>query len=124
MVWLNQCKTMDEEGFLKLTNHKEHPTNIAYKVFFFYQKVQSDYFENELKKRSIFFEKGTELTKNGEVYLFGIRKTDNKVVSQLNYLTLGKFRTPFIAKKWGQYLVILMGIIIVAFAILSYLKNQ
>ncbi len=115
---------MDEEGFLKLTNHKEHPTNTAYKVFFFYQKVQSDYFEKELKKRNIFFEKGTEITKNRTVYLFGTRKSDNREVYQLNYLTLGKFRTPFITKKWGQYLVILIGILIVAFSILSYLKNQ
>ncbi|GIR60099.1 MAG: hypothetical protein CM15mP65_26800 [Crocinitomicaceae bacterium] len=23
-----------DEGFLKLTNHKDHPTNKAYKVFF------------------------------------------------------------------------------------------
>ena len=57
---------MDEEGFLKLTNHKEHPTNTAYKVFFFYQEVQSDYFEKELKKIP-FFVRG-KARKNTEAY--------------------------------------------------------
>ena len=114
---------MMEEGFLKLTNHKEHPTNSAYKVFFFYNKVQSDYFESKLNEKKIFFEKGTDITKKGEVYLFGIRKTDNKIVSQINYITLGKFRTPFISKKWAQYAVIFLGLLIIVFAIISYKKN-
>jgi hypothetical protein len=112
-----------EEGFLKLTNHKEHPTNKAFKVFFFYKKIQAEYFENELKIRGIIFEKGEETTNNGLVYLYGIRKTDNREVSQINYTTLGKFRTPFITKKWVQYLIIIIGILIVSFAIFSYSKN-
>ena len=32
-----------DEGFLKLTNHKDHPTNKAYKVFFFYDKEKAHY---------------------------------------------------------------------------------
>lgn len=112
-----------EEGFLKLTNHKEHPTNKAFKVFFFYKKIQAEYFENELKIRRITFEKGEETTNNGLVYLYGIRKTDNREVSQINYTTLGKFRTPFITKRWVQYLIIIIGILIVSFAIFSYSKN-
>lgn len=114
---------MEDEGFLKLTNHKEHPTNKAFKVFFFYKKTQSNYFEEELKQNGIPFEKGEETTNNGQVYLFGIRKTDNREVSKINYTTLGKFRTPFITKKWVQYLIIIIGILIVGFAILSYVKN-
>ena len=37
-----------DEGFLKLTNHKDHPTNKAYKVFFFYQEDKALYFEKLL----------------------------------------------------------------------------
>ena len=35
------------EGFLQVTNHKEHPTNKAYKVFFFYSKEESSFFETQ-----------------------------------------------------------------------------
>ena len=42
-----------DEGFLKLTNHKDHPTNKAYKVFFFYDKKKAHYFETSLKERNI-----------------------------------------------------------------------
>ena len=115
---------MDEEGFLKLTNHQEHPTNKAYKVFFFYKKIQADYFETQLIQNNIFFEKDEEETEKGEVFLFGIRKTDNREVLKINYETLGKHRTPFIAKKWIQYLIILLGFSIVCFAIFSYKKNS
>ena len=38
-----------DEGFLKLTNHKDHPTNKAYKVFFFYEKEKANYFETSLE---------------------------------------------------------------------------
>ena len=103
---------MDEEGFLKLTNHKDHPTNKGFKVFFFYKKIQSDYFE-----------KDEQNTERGYVYLFGIKKTDNRNVLKLNYETLGKYRTPFITKKWAQYLIIIVGVLLVTFAILSYYKN-
>ena len=115
---------MDEEGFLKLTNHKDHPTNKGFKVFFFYKKIQSDYFEKTLTQNNIYFEKDEQNTERGYVYLFGIKKTDNRNVLKLNYETLGKYRTPFIAKKWIQYLVIILGILLVTFAILSYYKNQ
>ena len=41
------------EGFLQVTNHKEHPTNKAYKVFFFYSQQECDYFAS-FKRKSIF----------------------------------------------------------------------
>ena len=44
-----------DEGVLKLTNHKDHPTNKAYKVFFFYKKEQSEYFKEMLDKNNIFY---------------------------------------------------------------------
>lgn len=112
-----------DEGFLKLTNHKDHPTNKAYKVFFFYKEIQAEFFENALKEKNIPFEKGEENTNNGAVFLYGIRKSDNREVTQLNYITLGKFRTPFITKKWVQYLIIIFGVLLVIFAVISYIKN-
>ena len=113
-----------DEGFLKLTNHKDHPTNKAYKVFFFYEKEKAHYFENSLKERKIHFKRGEEESKRGLVYLYGVRKSDNAQVQELNYITLGKFRDPFIRQKWAQYSVIILAIIIILFSLLSYFKNQ
>ena len=113
-----------DEGVLKLTNHKDHPTNKAYKVFFFYKKEQSEYFKEMLDKNNIFYEFGIDENNQRKVFLFGIRKSDNAQVLEINYTTLGKFRDPFIRQKWAQYTVILLGIIIIIFSVFSYFKNQ
>lgn len=113
-----------DEGVLKLTNHKDHPTNKAYKIFFFHTKKQADYFKQILETKNIFFEFAEDENKRGPVYLFGIRKTDNAIVQEINYMTIGKFREPFIPQKWAQYLVIILGIGIVVFSIISYFKNN
>ena len=113
-----------EEGFIKLTNYTDHPTNKAYKVFFFYKKEQADYFKLLLEKENLFFELEKDKIKRGDIYLFGIKKTDNKKVTKLNYITLGKFRTRFISQKWAQFLILSLGFIIFAFALFSFLKNN
>lgn len=113
-----------DEGMIKLTNYKDHPTNKAYKVFFFYKEEQSKYFKSILEEENIFFEYGEDENRKGKIFLFGVRKTDNLKVSELNYKTLGKFRDPFIKQKWAQYLVILLSFFIVLFAIISFYKNK
>lgn len=113
-----------DEGLLKLTNHREHPTNKAYKVFYFRIKEQADFFENDLKSNDLYYETDIETTNRGELYLFGIRKSDLRIVQELNNIAIGKFRTPFIEKKINQYIVILIGLIIVVFTLLSYFNNN
>ena len=113
-----------DEGLLKLTNHKDHPTNKAYKVFFFYKKEQSEYFKEMLDKNNIFYEFGIDENNQRKVFLFGIRKSDNAQVLEINYITFGKFRDTIIRQKWAQYTVILLGIIIIIFSVFSYFKNQ
>ena len=113
-----------DEGMIKLTNHNDHPTNKAYKVFFFYKEEQSNFFKKTLEEENIFYEYGEDENSRGKIFLFGVRKTDNLKVSKLNYITLGKFRDPFIKQKWAQYLVIFLSIFIVLFAIISFYKNK
>jgi hypothetical protein len=113
-----------DEGFLKLTNHKDHPTNKAYKVFFFYEKEKAHYFENSLKERKIHFKRGEEESKRGLVYLYGVRKSDNQIVQKLNYEALGKFRSPIIDSYWGRLSIYTFCLLIIIFAIISYIQNQ
>ena len=42
-----------DEGLIKLVNHKDHPTNKAYKVFFFYKKHEAEHFKTLLLKENI-----------------------------------------------------------------------
>ena len=44
-----------DEGLIKLVNHKDHPTNKAYKVFFFYKKHEAEHFKTLLLKENIHF---------------------------------------------------------------------
>ena len=48
-----------DEGLIKLVNHKDHPTNKAYKVFFFYKKHEAEHFKTLLLK---FLKYGTLIT--------------------------------------------------------------
>lgn len=112
------------EGFLRITNHQDHPTNNAYKVFFFYIKEQADYFEGLLKGKGIRYESGED-EKNGKpIYMFGVLQTDLDVVKELNYLALGKFRQRTFGNKINQYFILLLGAVILLFALISYIMNR
>ena len=91
-----------DEGMIKLTNHKDHPTNKAYKVFFFYKEEQSEYFKSILEEENIFFEYGEDENRKGKIFLFGVRKTDNLKVSELNYKTLKKYNILKVTQKVGH----------------------
>ena len=59
-----------DEGLIKLTNHKDHPTNKAYKVFFFYKRDQADHFEKILISKKIPFEKGERVSKRRSLFVW------------------------------------------------------
>ena len=108
------------EGLLQVTNHSEHPTNKAYKVFFFRSIEQANYFESLLQNENIIFEKDSEDTEKGELFLFGIRKSDLKIVGKLNLLTIGKYRKPIFPHPTIKYIVILFILIVTILIIISY----
>ena len=108
------------EGLLQVTNHRDHPTNKAYKVFFFRSIEQANYFESLLQNENIKFEKDSEDTEKGELFLFGIRKSDLKIVSKLNLLTIGKYRKPIFPHPIIKYIVILFILIVTILIIISY----
>lgn len=113
-----------DEGLIKLVNHKDHPTNKAYKVFFFYKKHEAEHFKTLLLEENIYFEYADEDNKRGKIFLFGVRKTDNQKALSLNYQTIGKFRSRFIVQPWAQYAVVILSFLIVVFAIISFYKNK
>ena len=112
------------EGFLRITNHQDHPTNNAYKVFFFYIKEQADYFESLLKEEEIKYELGEDVKNGKPIFMFGVLQTDLDKVRELNYLALGKYRRPIFGSKINQYFVLILGAAILIFAIISFIMNS
>ncbi len=111
------------EGFLQVTNHRDHPTNKAYKVFFFRKKEEADHFEALIAEKNINYEKGSEDTEKGELYLYGIRKTDLKLVKKLNYTAIGKYRNPIFSNSSIKYILFGLVIVIAIFIFISYYYN-
>jgi hypothetical protein len=113
-----------DEGMLRVTNYKDHPTNQFYKVFFFYKEEQANYFEELLKEKNIFFERDEDLKLGESIYLFAIKKKDLTVVYRLNNIVIGKFRGKFISNKYGRIALIIFGFAVIAVAIMGYFKSR
>jgi len=111
------------DGLLQVTNHRDHPTYKAYKVFFFRKREEADYFEKLILEKNIKYEKGSEETEKGLLYLFGIRKTDLRTVIRLNYIAIGKYRNPIFSNPSVKYILIGFLIITTLFIIISYYYN-
>ena len=97
---------------LSLINFHDHPTNRNKKVFFFKQEAHANYFELLLKEQQLAYEKQIDEEGDRTIY-FGVKISDFKMAKHLNYLTIGKFRKPFISDRFSRYLLITISIIII-----------
>jgi hypothetical protein len=113
-----------DEGMLRVTNYKDHPTNQFYKVFFFYKQEQADYFASLLKEKNLFFERDEDIKLGEPIYLFAIKKKDLATVYTLNNIAIGKFRGKFITNKFGRIALIIFGFAIIALAIIGYFISR
>lgn len=115
---------LDEEGLIKITNYRDHPANNLYKVFFFHNKEMANYFEMLLLEHKISFEKDVEEGTERTYTLYAVRKNDLKVAMKLNYLTLGKFRKPFVGNTGFKIILIFFTLLSIGIAIVGYLKGR
>jgi len=111
------------EGLLRITNHQDHPTNHAYKVFFFHNKNAANEFEKLLKQNNIPFEHDVEEARGKQMFLFGVLKTNLDQVSKLNYLALGKHRKPLVSHPILKWVILIFGLLVILFAFIGYLKS-
>jgi len=105
------------KGFT-FVNHNDHPTNRKKKVFFFRKHQHANYFEVMLVESKIKYEKQIDEEGDGTIY-FGVSVYDYKRVQNLNYLTIGHFRKPFIPDAFFRYLVIAISVILLALAFIG-----
>ena len=111
------------ENLFNLTNYRDHPENKDFKVFFFYNFKQGEYFkqllENEPLEFELFIEKEAK-----PIMLFGIRKRHFNQALDLNSLSYARFKKPFIANKLIRFAVLGFTILALAIAIIGYFMSQ
>ncbi|RMG82136.1 MAG: hypothetical protein D6707_03515, partial [Bacteroidetes bacterium] len=66
-------------------NFKEHPVNKDYQVYWFTDYNKAVFFEEELIKQHISYEKHFEVEE--QKYYFGVLKKDDSKVKKINELT-------------------------------------
>ena len=113
-----------DEGLIRVANYQNHPTNDFYKVFFFYEEAQADFFEGLLKEANIWYERSLGEKKGEPLHLFGIKKKDLNKVYRLNNIAIGKFRRKFVPNKYQRIAVVLVGFIIVLIALIGFIKSR
>lgn len=105
------------------TNWREHPSDNRYTVFFFKTKDESDFFEKELQHHDIWFEYNFDVEEPTYQHYYAVNKVNEKAVIQLNHLTIGAYRKPFIQINFLRYALIIGMILILSLAIMGYIKS-
>lgn len=115
---------MNIEERLDFTNYRNHPSNKSYTVFFFKTLEQGDYFETLLHTNNVWFERYNEdELENKRKVLFAVKNSDVDAVLKLNNLAIGKYRKAFIPNKLFAWFMIVVSTLVIALAVLGYLKN-
>lgn len=104
-------------------NFQEHPTNRNLKVFFFTNPLHANHFESLLTEKAIKFEKQIDDEGDQRIY-YGVHISNFKDAKQLNYLTIGKFRSKFIPDAFFRYLLIAISILVVGLSIAGALLSD
>ncbi|HLV41173.1 MAG TPA: hypothetical protein VKY37_02750 [Brumimicrobium sp.] len=105
---------------LGLVNYVRHPSDPNYIVFRFADKKRADDFEQTLKSKKIWFERGEENTRNKTYILFGIHNRDFSIVEQINYDVEGRNRNFIIGNKILRWSLILFSLGVMILASIGY----
>ena len=111
------------ENLFNLTNYRDHPENKDYKVFFFYNLEQGNYFKQLLEQEPLEYELFIE-EEAKPIMLFGIRKRHFKQARDLSDLSYAKFKKPFIGNKWIRFAVLGFTIGAIIIAIIGYFLSS
>ena len=111
------------ENLFNLTNYRDHPENKDYKVFFFYNLEQGNYFKQLLEQEPLEYELFIEEDAK-PIMLFGIRKRHFKQALDLNSLSYARFKKPFIANKLIRFAVLGFTIAALIIAIIGYFMSR
>lgn len=109
---------------LDFTNYREHPTDNRYQIIFYKTEQEAIYFKKLLNENKIKFEYHEDQDEPTYHYFFAVNKLDMNVVKTLNYLTIGKFRKPFIGNNILRVLLFIIMVTVMGIAIIGFFKAQ
>ncbi len=104
-------------------NYDDHPTNRNKMVFHFKVKEQADYFEDLMKENHIKYEFQIDKVGDGRIY-YGVLKTDFSKAKELNFITFGHFRKPFINDPFFKYFIVIITVLAIAIGIIGAIKSM
>lgn len=112
------------EQYFRITNYYEHPTQEMYIVVHYMKLEQADLFTEYLTKEQIDFEAYVDEEGGRPIYLFGIHKKHMKKIVELNFLTIGKTRQPFVPNAYFRWFLILLFFFLIFLSIMGYLYRK
>lgn len=111
-------------GTLGLVNYRRHPSDNNYIVFGFDKKEEALIFEEELTKSKTWFEKDTEETKFGLMYLFAVAESSMDEALAANGIAhLKNKKRTFGSNNILKYFIFIFVSLLIILAIIGYVKN-
>jgi len=111
-------------GSFGLINYRRHPENPNYIVFGFNSEREATIFETELNKTKTWFEKDTEPTDDGIIYLFAVSESSMNEANYANGMVKRHTRDPLFKNIFLRYSLIIIVLLFSVLAIVGYVKNS
>lgn len=111
-------------GSFGLINYRRHPENSNYIVFGFNTEREAEIFEAELNKTKTWFEKDTEPTDEGVIYLFAVSESSMNEANYANGMVKRHTRDPLFKNIFVRYSLIIVVLLFSILAIIGYVKNS
>lgn len=108
---------------LNLRNCRDHPTNQAYKVFFFTEEEHANSFQERLEAEELFFERNNPDEDEHRIF-FAVKRIDMSKVERMNNLTLAQYKKPFIPHKGWRWALFLFCASVITLALIGYLLSN
>lgn len=110
-------------GAFGLVNYRRHPENHNIIVFGFNTEKEAEIFESELSKTKTWFEKDSEQTKDGIIFLYAVTESTLDEATRANGVVRRKFKDPLVKNKLLRFSLLLFIGVLLALAILGYVEN-
>lgn len=111
-------------GSFGLINYRRHPENPNYIVFGFNSEREATIFETELNKTKTWFEKDTEPTDDGIIYLYAVSESSMNEANLANGAVKRYTREPMFKNILLRYSLIIFILLLSALALIGYVKNS
>ena len=112
-----------DKPLIQLTNFIPHPADKRFVIFMFPDMKMAEFFEEELIREKIPYEKELDEENDPERMLFALKRTYTDRAIKINYLAHGKYRQPtFRTPVWRWIVFILVGVFL-AFALYGYFSQ-